>query len=99
MAADQWDTDPDTFKHGGPIQMTNDDLDQQWCRIIVKLCERGASLRTIAKVVGMSKSTLHRQMPAIKAIAETSRLGQNRPLEGPAQRSFDDGLSHLGQTP
>lgn len=79
--------------------MTNDDLDQQWCRIIVKLCILGVSLRAIAKMFGMSKSTLHRWMPSIEIIAGMSHLGQDHPPNSPEPRGSDDKLSHLGQTP
>ncbi len=56
--------------------MTDQNIEEQYCRIIIKLREHGLSLRTIAKLLGMSKSTLHRQMSAIEAIAGMSRLGQ-----------------------
>jgi transposase len=49
--------------------MTHDVELQKFSRLVVTLRERGASIRVIAKVFGLSKSTLHRWLPAIEAVA------------------------------
>lgn len=46
------------------------------CGLIAQMHALGATLRPIAKLVGMSRSTLHRDLPLILAIA--SHMGQTR---------------------
>jgi hypothetical protein len=53
-----------------------------WCRVIATLRQLGLSYRQIARFSGMSKSTLHRLMPAIEAIAAvSSQMGHGDPRE------------------
>jgi hypothetical protein len=55
-------------------QTTNEPL-IKWC-VCVALChEQGATIRAMARLFGMSRSTLHRQLPAILSIA-ASHMGQ-----------------------
>ena len=70
-----------------------------WCQLLVKLRRKGGSLRSIAKVTGYSKSTLHRLWPAIEERAGLSQTGQSEQSTGGEQRSLEGGVSHLGQTP
>lgn len=39
------------------------------CKLIARLRAEGASIRALARMLGMPKSTLHRYLPAIQLIA------------------------------
>jgi transposase-like protein len=56
--------------------MSNGPTFDEFCEMVMQLRRIGAPIRTIAGVFGMSKSTLHRWMPAIEARA--SQMGQGR---------------------
>jgi len=71
---------------------------------MVMLRATGASLRSIARAFGLSKSTLHRQWPAIVLLAEhgsadavLSHMG--RGPDDPARHSRTDAadMSHMGR--
>lgn len=77
---------------------------RRWCRLIMKIRRAGGTIRQIARIVDTSKSTLHRWMPAIEAIAEEqdcspdlSQMGQ-RTEPGPLpERISLSSLSQMGQ--
>ena len=78
--------------------MSAPDEEMRFCVLIVKLRREGASLRVIAKMFGISKSTLHRQLSAIEFIAaEVSQMGQNPQPNDQTARHCSTELSQMGQ--
>ena len=67
-----------------------------YCRMLVRLRQKGASLRSIAKMIGYSKSSLHRWWPAIEEIA-LSQMGQQTDEKAGNAPVIGGELSHLGQ--
>lgn len=66
-----------------------------WCRLLVRLRQNGASLRSIAKMTGSSKSSLHRHWPGIEDIA-LSQMGQQSNETDENAPVVGGELSHLG---
>ena len=66
-----------------------------YCRMLVRLRQKGASLRSIAKMTGFSKSSLHRDWPGIEDIA-LSQMGQQTDETDENAPVIGGELSHLG---
>ncbi len=67
------------------------------CSLAVKLRDIGASLRSIAPMFGVSKSTLHRWWPAIEEIGRLSQMGQQTDENDEKAPVIDGELSQMGQ--
>jgi hypothetical protein len=72
--------------------MTN----EQFGQFILLMRSAGASIRTIAKFCGCSKSTMHRLLPKIEQLSQMGQLGSGSAAE--TGLSGDD-LSQMGQPP
>ena len=57
------------LRNGGREMTTSDRQLNLQCKLIASLRAKGVSIRVIARTFGMSKSTLHRYLPAFEAIA------------------------------
>jgi hypothetical protein len=64
-------------------------------RVLLAARRQGATVRTLAKVLGVSKSTSGRMIKGIDAIL--SQEGQPRPPEYPESEGRPAASSHLGQ--
>jgi transposase len=66
----------------------SDDLTERYLRVIALARRQGASIRNIAKMLNVSKSTAHRWMPGIDALV--SQMGQGEGAEGRSDAVSED---------
>ncbi len=78
--------------------MIKQNLETRFCILVVNILNSGGNIRATAKMFGFSKSTFHRHLPAIKAIAaEASQMGHASTTNDKITRLRPGNLSQMGQ--
>lgn len=80
LAAATMQASPETLR---AVVAELDAADITHCRLVASTHANGASVRTLARVFGYSRSTLHRELPAILRLAAYVPNGTGEPADAP----------------